>query len=172
MVQMLFLCMFSFMWITICSQNTIIYLVLLLTTNPPSHPLMYLAICRPLSTLVYKRRRVITVLVTIWILSLMISVPEIVILSAVSFLNDRKLFPCVTEEIFWDLTVCVPTWSNKTVFIYTTIKVGINLDIQKKPVITPCCEFFKHDDLRIKISKKMKIHEMLVDQHSHAGKLS
>merc|ERR1719471_342714 len=52
----------------------------------------------------------------------MISVPEIVILSAVSILNDRKLFPCVTEEIFWDLTACVPTWSNKTVFIYTTIK--------------------------------------------------
>ena len=90
---------------------------------------LFIAICRPLSSLVYKKRRVIMVMIIIWSLSLFISIPELLILTSVGFLNDKDMFPCVTEEIYWDLTACLPTWSNNSVFIYTIIKVNIVLII-------------------------------------------
>ena len=80
------------------------------------------AICQPLSTLAFKKQRVVILLVLIWSTSVILSLPEAFILSALLFLNDRTLFPCVTEDIFWDLTSCVPFWSNTSGLIYTTIK--------------------------------------------------
>ena len=81
------------------------------------------AICRPLSTLVYKRSRVLTSLLLIWLLSTLISLPEAIILTSVGFLNDKDKFPCITEDIFWDLSTCEPSWGTDQVFIYTIIKV-------------------------------------------------
>ena len=75
--------------------------------------------------MVYKKRRVIVVMIIIWSMSLFISFPELLILTSVGFLNDKEVFPCVTEEIYWDLTACIPTWSNNSVFIYTTIKASL-----------------------------------------------
>ena len=80
------------------------------------------AICKPLSVLSYKKERVIIKLIIIWSLSIIISLPETMMLSAVSFLNNRLHFPCAEEDIFWDLSSCDPSWSNSTVFLITSLK--------------------------------------------------
>lgn len=82
----------------------------------------YYAICKPLSVLSYKKERVIIKLIIIWSLSIIISLPETMMLSAVSFLNNRLHFPCAEEDIFWDLSSCDPSWSNSTVFLITSLK--------------------------------------------------
>ena len=84
----------------------------------------FVAICQPLSSLVYKQQRVIILLVLIWSTSLFISLPEAFILIALPYLNDRTIFPCVVEDILLDLTACVPFWSNTSGFIYTSIKAA------------------------------------------------
>ena len=80
------------------------------------------AICQPLSALAFKKQRVTILLVLIWSTSFILSLPKTFILSAALVLNDRTLFPCVAEDVFWDLTSCVPFWSNTSGLIYTTIK--------------------------------------------------
>ena len=88
-----------------------------------SKNLLVPAICNPLSTLVYSKTGVILILIFIWATSILLSLPEAVILSAVSFLNNRDNFPCVVEDIFWDLSSCVPAWSNSADFAYTCVKI-------------------------------------------------
>ena len=80
------------------------------------------AICSPFSTLSHKKRRIITILVLIWSTSIILSLPEAFMVSSVPFLNQQELFPCVEEDILWDLTSCVPGWSKQTGFIVTIIK--------------------------------------------------
>ena len=80
------------------------------------------AICSPFSTLFHKKRRIITILVLIWSTSIILSLPEAFMVSSAPFLNQRDLFPCVKEDILWDLTSCVPVWSKQTGFIVTIIK--------------------------------------------------
>ena len=91
--------------------------------NIKSKNLLVTAICNPLSTLVYSKTGVILIMIFIWATSILPSLPEAVILSAVSFLNNRDSFPCVVEDIFWDLSSCVPAWSNSADFAYTCIKI-------------------------------------------------
>ena len=55
------------------------------------------AICRPLSALKYKKRRIIILVLIIWTLSILISLPELFILEAIPFLSDENLFPCVEK---------------------------------------------------------------------------
>ena len=59
----------------------------------------------------------------IWLVSILISLPEVIILTSVGFLNDKDKFPCITENIHWDLSTCEPSWGKDQVFIYTVIKV-------------------------------------------------
>ena len=55
------------------------------------------AIVQPFSTLDDKKIIILLQLAIIWIVSLLISLPESFVLKAVSFLNQRNLFPCVEE---------------------------------------------------------------------------
>ena len=58
-------------------------------------------------------------LVIIWVLSTLISIPECLVLHAVSSLRDQH---CVSKDIVWDLTNCIPFWSNKTGLAYGILK--------------------------------------------------
>lgn len=58
------------------------------------------AIVKPFSTLGKKKLFILLELAVVWILSVLISLPEALVLNAISFLNQKNLFPCVTEVIF------------------------------------------------------------------------
>ena len=60
------------------------------------------AICRPLSALKYKKRRIFILLIIIWSLSILLSLPELFILEAVPFLSDETLFPCVDKVLLYN----------------------------------------------------------------------
>jgi len=82
----------------------------------------YKAICRPLSRLSYSTLRHVLQLVSIWILSTLISLPECLVLHAVSAIKEQ---PCVSENVFWDLTNCIPFWSYNTGLGYGVVKTMI-----------------------------------------------
>ena len=88
----------------------------------PNSNQIFLAICKPLSTLTYSKSRVILLLLIIWSISTLISLPEAVSLSAISILDSH---PCVVENIFWDLTSCVPDWSDNTGLVCNILKTVI-----------------------------------------------
>ena len=68
--------------------------------------LKILAIVQPFSTLDDKKVIILLQLAIIWIVSLLISLPESFVLTAVSFLNQRNLFPCVEEvNTFYSLVL-------------------------------------------------------------------
>ena len=64
-----------------------------------------------------------TSLLLIWLVSILISLPEAIILNSVGYLNDKDKYPCITEDILWDLSTCEPSWGKDQVFIYIVIKV-------------------------------------------------
>ena len=58
---------------------------------------VFSAIVRPFSTLNEKKTMILSELLLIWTLSILISLPESLTLSAISFLNQRHIFPCVDQ---------------------------------------------------------------------------
>ena len=80
------------------------------------------AICKPLSALTYDKSRVIFLLIIIWSISTIISLPEAVVLSAFSIIQSQ---PCVVEDIFWDLTSCIPNWSDNIGLVYSILKTAL-----------------------------------------------
>ena len=83
----------------------------------------YNAICRPLQFSSRKTKAAVIIAV-IWTVSGIIGIPDAVSLHLESPLN-LTTDPCIDEnEIFWDLSRCIPSWSENVDFFFTILKVS------------------------------------------------
>ena len=60
----------------------------------------------------------------IWTISSMVGIPDAISLQAQNF-HFPKNDPCIQDDILWDLTTCVPTWSESVDFSFTIVKVSL-----------------------------------------------
>lgn len=83
----------------------------------------YNAICRPLQ---FKSRKTKAAVVigAIWTVSGIIGIPDAVVLHMVTPLN-KEAYPCMKDDIFFDLSRCRPTWSDNVDFFFTLVKVKL-----------------------------------------------
>jgi len=80
----------------------------------------YNAICRPLQFST-RRSKAAVVIGAIWTISSMVGIPDAISLQAQNF-HFPKNDPCIQDDILWDLTTCVPTWSESVDFSFTIVK--------------------------------------------------
>jgi hypothetical protein len=65
----------------------------------------------------------------IWTFSSLVGIPDAVSLEAKSSVFTKEHYPCMQDDILWDLTQCAPTWSADVDFSFTIVKVSLVLQI-------------------------------------------
>ena len=84
----------------------------------------YNAICRPLQFSTRKTKAAM-VIGAIWTISSMIGIPDAASLEAQPSAFTIDEYPCMQDDVLWDLTQCVPTWSKNVDFSFTIVKVSL-----------------------------------------------
>ena len=84
----------------------------------------YNAICRPLQFSTRKTKAAV-VIGAIWTISSMIGIPDAASLEAQPTAFTKDEYPCMQEDILWDLTDCVPSWSENVDFSFVIVKVSL-----------------------------------------------
>lgn len=82
----------------------------------------YNAICRPLKFSTRKTKAAVVIAV-IWTISSVIGIPDAVTLHLFTPMNKRE-YPCMADDILFDLSSCSPTWNENADFSFTIVKVN------------------------------------------------
>ena len=83
----------------------------------------YNAICRPLKFSTRKTKAAVVIAV-IWTISSVIGIPDAVTLHLDTPMNKEE-YPCMADDILFDLSRCSPTWHESVDFSFTIVKVRI-----------------------------------------------
>ena len=81
----------------------------------------YNAICRPLKFSARKTKAAVVIAV-IWTISSLIGIPDAVTLNLYTPMNKTE-YPCMADDILFDLSRCSPSWDPSVDFSFTIIKV-------------------------------------------------
>ena len=82
----------------------------------------YNAICRPLKFSTRKTKAAVVIAV-IWTISSVIGIPDAVTLHLDTPMNKIE-YPCMADDILFDLSSCSPTWNENADFSFTIVKVN------------------------------------------------